>query len=282
MKNIRQSSLGATSVLPGMSVTTTGQAAEDWRLDIGLMNYIEQDRNTGLELLVNAQRDLSDGDQISLGLEIDTLTGATPNGATASNLPQTFTQSSGAGSYQVAANELPVDDTRMDTRLAIAAAYKNQTSRDFSISYNGRLSMAFDYLSFGAGNSDQWDLNQKNTSLTIGFKGEYNRVHPVGNIPVPLPLMTAAGTPQNPGVAADTRSVAEVDLGITQIIDRRSLFQLRYTQSHFSGYLNDPYKILSIIDDNHPVDAIGLQQQQDLIPRFKTIIIKYLYTTEFY
>lgn len=251
MKNIRQSLVGATGILLGLSTTTTSQAAEDWSLDIGLMNYIEQDRNTGLELLLNAQRDLSDGDQISLGLEIDTLTGATPNGATASNVPQTFTQSSGAGSYQVAANELPADSTHMDTRLAFAAAYKDQTSNDFSISYSGRLSMEFDYLSFGAGNSYQWDLNQKNTSLTLGFNGEYNRVHPVGNIPDPLSLMTTAGSPQNRGIASDTRSAAEIGLGITQIIDQRSLFQIRYTQSHFSGYLNDPYKILSIIDDQN-------------------------------
>ena len=249
MKNIRQSLLGASSLLLGLSATS--QASEDWRLDVGLMNYVEQDRNVGLELLLNAQRDLSDGDQINLGVEIDTLTGATPNGATASNVPQTFTQSSGAGSYQVAANQLPADDTHMDTRLAIAAAYKDRISNNIAITYKGRLSMEFDYLSFGAGNSYQWDLNNQNTSLTIDFNGEYNRVHPVGNIPVPLSLMTAPGSLQNRGIASDSRSAAEVGLGLTQIIDRRSLVQIRYTQSHFSGYLNDPYKILSIVDDQN-------------------------------
>jgi hypothetical protein len=120
--------------------------------------------------------------------------------------------------------------------------------------------MEFDYLSFGVGNSYQWDINQRNTSLYIGFYGEYNRVHPVGSIPEPLALMTPPGTLQNRLEGADTRSAAEISLGLTQIIDRNSLFQVRYTLSHFSGYLNDPYKILSVVD-NQNAPTLGATQE---------------------
>ena len=158
-------------------------SAEPWQVEIGLLSYTEKDRNTGVEFLLDAKRVLHDDDEFSLGVEIDTLTGATPNGATASNVPQTFTRSSGNGSYSVGANQLPVDDTHMDTRLAVESAYKDQRTSDLAITYSGRMSMEFDYLSFGLGNSYELDFNQKNTRLYLGFNGEHNRVHPVGNIP---------------------------------------------------------------------------------------------------
>ncbi len=248
IKNISRALSCASCSLLGLP---TAPAAEPWDIDLGLMSYAEQDRNTGIEFLLNARRKLADEDEVAIGLEIDTLTGATPNGATPSNVVQTFTQSSGDGSYQVEAGELPADDTHMDTRLAVEAGYTNQHTDRLAISYDGHISMEFDYLSFGFGNSYQWDLKQRNTSLFFGVYGEYNRVHPVGDIPLPLSQMTPAGTLQNRRESSDTRKAAEFSLGLTQIIDRRSLMQLRFTRSHFSGYLNDPYKLLSVIDDQN-------------------------------
>ena len=245
-KRISQSLSCATCALLGIG---NSSAAEDWEVDVGLMNYIEDERNTGLELLINGSRELSGSDRVTLGLQLDTLTGATPNGATPSHVAQTFTQSSGAGSYHTAAGELPADDTHMDTRLAIEGGYIDQHDSDLVIAYDGHVSMEFDYLSFGFANSYQIDFDQHNTSLFLGYSGEYNRVHPVGNIPTPLALMTPENTLQNRGKAAKTRSASEVSIGVTQIIDRSSLFQLRLTHSNFAGYLNDPYKILSVIED---------------------------------
>ena len=226
-------------------------SAEPWQVEIGLLSYTEKDRNTGVEFLLDAKRVLRDDDEFSLGVEIDTLTGATPNGATASNVPQTFTRSSGNGSYSVGANQLPVDDTHMDTRLAVESAYKDQRTSDLAITYSGRMSMEFDYLSFGLGNSYELDFNQKNTRLYLGFNGEHNRVHPVGNIPDELGLMTPPGELQNRNAASTTRTAAEASVGLTQVIDKRSLFQLRYTRSRFEGYLNDPYKLLSVVDEQN-------------------------------
>jgi len=248
LKRIRQSLSYATCALLGVS-NNVSNAAEPWDIDIGVLNYIEQDRNTGIEFLLDAKKTYSDSDEFILGLELDTVTGATPNGATASNVAQTFTQSSGSGSYTTQAGDLPVDDTHMDTRLAVVAGYRDQHSSDLIIGYDGRISMEFDYLSIGFGNHYQLDFNQHNTSWSFGFNSEYNRVHPVGNIPDPLALMTPEDTPQNRGVAAKTRLTNEVGTGITQVIDRRSLFQVRYSKSYFAGYLTDPYKIVSIIDD---------------------------------
>lgn len=252
IKRIGHSLSCATCTLLGNSAAL----AQPWDIDIGIMNYNEQDRNNGIELLIDAARELDDGDRFTLGLQLDTLTGATPNGATASNVAQTFTQSSGSGTYRVEAGELPADDTHMDTRLGLEAGYVDQHSPDLAIYYDGHVSMEFDYLSFGFANSYQIDFDRHNTSLLLGYSGEYNRVHPVGSTPIPLALMTPADSLQNRGKGAKTRKAAEASIGVTQVIDRRSLIQLRLTHSYFSGYLNDPYKLLSIIDDEN-ADSLG-------------------------
>jgi hypothetical protein len=166
-------------------------------------------------------------------------------------VPQTFTMSSGVGQYQVDANELPADDTHMDTRLGIDFNREKPLQDDLTLDYNGLVSMEFDYLAFGAGGSLAWDLNRGNTTLLGGVNLEYNRVHPVGNTPVPFASMQPAGTPQPRDVASVSKIGEEFSLGVTQVIDRYSLAQLRLTTSHFSGYLTDPYKILSVVDDQN-------------------------------
>jgi hypothetical protein len=114
--------------------------------------------------------------------------------------------------------------------------------------------MEFDYVSFGLGNSYELDFNQHNTRLFLGINGEHNRVHPVGNLPDELALMTPPDEIQNRNAASTSRTALEASVGFTQVIDRRSLFQLRYTRSRFQGYLNDPYKLLSVIDDQDPAN----------------------------
>ncbi len=71
IKRISQSLSCATCALLG-----TGNAvAEPWEIDIGLMNYIEEDRNTGLELLIDGTRELSGGDSFTFGLQLGTFSG---------------------------------------------------------------------------------------------------------------------------------------------------------------------------------------------------------------
>ena len=258
--NIRSALSSASCALLGVAVLDQAIAETmPWDIDIGLLSYSEKDRNTGLEFLLKARRALENEDEFSIGVEIDTLTGATPNGASPSNVPQTFTQSSGQGSYTVDANELPADDTHNDTRLAVNTGYVNRYTRDLAIDWNARLSLEFDYQSIGLGNNITWDLNQNNTTLLFSLSGQRDMVHPVGNLPDPLALMTPAETPQNRGAASTTRSALDMGLGITQILDRQSLLQLRISRSQQEGYLTDPYKIFSVIDDGFESPGVTLE-----------------------
>ena len=46
----------------------------------------------------------------------------------------------------------------------------------------------------------------------------------------------------------ESKTGTSVLFGITQVINRRTLMQLNYMHAESSGYLNDPYKILSVVD----------------------------------
>lgn len=248
----------ASCALLGISASVHAET-KPWIIDLGAMNYIEQDRNTGLEFIARGTRETQDGGSLGLAAELDVITGATPNGATSSNVPQTFTMSSGVGSYSVDANELPADDTHMDTRLGLKADFKDPVGQNLTADYNALISMEFDYLAFSAGGSLSLDLDRKNTTLIAGINLEYNRVHPVGNTPLPFASMQPAGQPQPRGVSSKTKSGEEFSVGLNQVIDRSSLAQIRFTTSSFSGYLTDPYKLLSVVDNQNPA-TLGVTQ----------------------
>jgi len=141
---------------------------QPWTMNIGVGNLIERDRNTGVEVIINGSRAM-DEDRLTLVAEFDVITGATPNGATASDVPQTFTQSSGVDTYTTKANDLPADDTHMDTRLGLSMLYNDVINSEFSLDYRSHLSMEFDYLSVGAGIGLKHDFNQHNTSVLLDF-----------------------------------------------------------------------------------------------------------------
>lgn len=258
MKSIKKSLSTASCALLGIS-TSSWSDSQPWVIDLGVMNYIEKDRNTGAELIAKGTRELDNGGDFSIAAELDVITGATPNGATSSNVPQTFTMSSGVGSYSVGANKLPADDTHMDTRLGVNTSITQPVSDQLKAEYHALISMEFDYLAFAGGGNLDWDFNQKNTTLSAGVNFEYNRVHPVGNTPIPFAEMQPPNQPQPRDVSSERKKGKEISIGLTQVIDRFSLAQIRITRSLFSGYLNDPYKLLSVIDDQNPA-ALGATQ----------------------
>jgi hypothetical protein len=256
MKCITPGLTTAAGLLLGASNVDAQSVPWPWVVDLGAMSYMEEGRNRGVELIARGKRELDDGSELALGADIDVITGATPNGATPSNRPQTFTKSSGDGFYQVAANELPADDTHMDTRMALSASLKQRHAERLRSDLNGHLSMEFDYLSLGLGGGATLDFNDGNTELSAALNLQYDMVHPVGSVPDPFASMQPAGRAQARGAGSLTKNVDEIALGLVQVINRQSLLQLRLTYSHMFGYLTDPYKLLSLIEVDDP-SALG-------------------------
>jgi hypothetical protein len=53
----------------------------------------------------------------------------------------------------------------------------------------------------------------------------------------------------------DTKTTADMIFGLTQVIDRNTIMQMSYSFSQASGYLTDPFKIVSVVgNDGRPVE----------------------------
>lgn len=231
-------------------------AAQDhgWQIDTAALLYKENDgRVQAIEPVINMKKDYGDERVLNLKLVLDSLTGASPNGAAPAGKAQTFTGPSGGaeageddgGGYKTQAGELPLNDEFKDTRTAISAGWQQPIGNDMRINVGGNLSKEYDFFSMGLNGAIAKDINNKNTTLSAGLNLEFDSISPVGGAPEPLTTMTAQ---QKNG--DDSRSQYDLLLGVTQILGRHSLLQLNYGLSSSSGYHTDPYKMLTVVDSS--------------------------------
>ncbi len=243
-------------------------AAEPWKVDASLLVYSEDDdRVADVSFKSLATRVLDDEDTVTLGLQLDTLTGATPTGAVPLNQPQTFTRPSGRGQYEVAAGDQPLDDTFRDSRLQLNGGWTQMLDSGDRFSLGGSFSREYDYMHFGASSGYARDFNQKNTTLSIAGAVSLDRSDPVGGSPVPLSDVIASSLGDDGGQlkgGAEQKSVVDLVFGAVQVIDRRSLAQLNYSVSVANGYLNDPYKFLSVLDSQSGALVDGASADRSL------------------
>jgi hypothetical protein len=110
------------------------------------------------------------------------------------------------------------------------------------------LSKEFDYASLGASASFQRDTNNRNTTFSASLGLNADTISPSGGIPTPFANMRVADSGTNRDGADDTKTITDLMFGLTQVINRRTLMQFNLGLSESSGYMNDPYKIISLID----------------------------------
>jgi hypothetical protein len=240
----------ATCALLGASSLPSVKAdeLERWDFDTALLYYGENsDRVLDGSLNILATRHFLDDRDLTLGLTVDALTGATPNGAVSLDVPQTFTRPSGKAAYSVPAGELPLDDTFKDTRVALQGHWTQPLGRLNTLSIGGSLSNEYDYTHAGIDASFARDFKQRNTTLSAGIAIARDDIDPVGGTPLALSPMLDVGDVSNRS-GAESKDVFDVVIGLTQVISRNTLVQVNYSFSDASGYLTDPYKVLSVVD----------------------------------
>lgn len=256
--NIAQGLAAATCSLLGTAATLPVLAQEqpDWEFDTALLYYGEDgDRVQDLSLNLLASRLFPDDKILSVGLAVDSLTGATPSGAVPQDELQTFTRPSGDAAYSVPAGEIPLDDTFLDTRYALTASWRQPLGRDYAGTAGISFSTEYDYTHAGANFALSRDFNKRNTTVSLGFALARDDLDPVGGAPLPLAPMSDVGDLSGRG-GSESKDVFDLLLGVTQVINEKFLVQFNYSLSDASGYLNDPYKILSVVDPLSG-DAIG-------------------------
>jgi len=276
-KTIRGALATATCALLGTHVTQPAVAddlSDEWQVNSAVLLYSEKDRVTALEPVVKVRRDLGDDQFLDFKFVVDLLSGASPNGAVPSDVPQTFSGPSGQGGYTVNANETPLDPTFEDSRIAASVSLEQPQTRNLKTIYGGSFSTETDYTSLGASASLLYDLNNKNTTLNASAALNLDNVSPIGGPPQALtevpttPVAGGGGVNEGEGESfgGESKTVGDVLFGVTQIISRQTLMQFNVGIGHTSGYLNDPYKILSVV-----------QPDGSLAPGTGTNTYKYLY-----
>ncbi|HVC00853.1 MAG TPA: DUF3570 domain-containing protein [Steroidobacteraceae bacterium] len=258
--------LGATAA---RSQDATGAASDaisgDWSVDSALAYYHESGgRVSAVEPIVNFSKTFDDGRTFSGELVFDSLSGSTPNGALPSTKPQTFASPSGSSlssapiTYTTSSGQLSVEGARIytinpgqqpmdphyhDQRLAISGNWGMPLGRLTTATYGGKLSYEHDFLSASVSAGIARAFNEKNTTLSFQLNNEFDKLNPIGGAP-----LAASDYALFKKTGGKTKDGVGMMLGLTQVMNRRWLSELNVSVDRFHGYLNDPYKIISIID----------------------------------
>ena len=255
LKKIKGQMAMATCALLQVASPLVNAAGSEWDVDTAFLYYGEGDgRVMAFEPAIHAGRELADDDRIDLRIVVDALTGATPNGAYATSVAQTFTTPSGNGSYTAAADEAPLDETFRDTRVALGADWTMSLDRMSKIIWGANLSGEIDYFSLGLSATYSQDFNNRNTTLTTGLAFNNDTISPQGDVPIEFAPMVAQGSVMNRSGTSETKTITDFMIGVTQVIDRKTIVQLNLSLGSVSGYQNDPYKIVTVVDN--PVDGL--------------------------
>ena len=262
-KKIRGALMAATCTLLGQAAPVVADEG-DWSFDSAVLFYSETDRVTAIEPVFSASRELADDGFLDMKLVLDSLTGASANGALPSSQVQTFTRPSGKGYYEIDPGSTPLDDTFRDTRVAFSTNWSKWIDNNWKMTLGGNVSTEYDFQSMAGNVLFARDFNKRNTTLSFGLSLEADSMDPVGGAPTPLMRMITGGStgavetvPTTPGVDTDdldyrstseSKTVSDFIIGLTQVIDRQTVMQLNYNYGISDGYLNDPYKLVSVID----------------------------------
>jgi len=250
---------------------TPSDAEQPLKIDAGLLYYKESlGRIQSYDAIVDLKKDFGDEQILSARVAYDSLSGGSPNGAVPTHAAQTFATPSGtsmqaaAGSgpvtyttvsgrvvaqlskvtlYTVAAGQLPLDPNFRDQRVAADLGWSQPLGLNNHVALGGHLSHEEDFLSASGNLSFSHDFNRKNTTLGLGLSGEYDRVNPVGGVPVAGSDYTLLQK-----IANQDKQVFGAQLGLTQVIARNWITQLNLSYDKSQGYLTDPYKIVSLVD----------------------------------
>jgi len=246
--SIRGALAAATCSVLSQPLHASESPSDKWDVRSGILFYNEKDRINIIEPVASANRTTASGANLTVRAILDSITGSSPNGATPTNTSQTFTSPSGNSSYTTQAGVTPMRSIT-DTRAAFGVDYEREWDRLTTNTMSGDISKETDYFSLGFSDTLRRDYNNRQTTLAAGFGVSFDIVSP-HSLPVELQL---ASTPP-PATSGDgendgkTKIIANVLVGVTQILSRRSLTQVNLSYTSSNGYLTDPYKLLSVVD----------------------------------
>jgi len=248
----------ASIELLGANEALAKDELDRWDFDTAILLYSEaDDRVSAVEPVFSATRSFDNDESLNIKLAFDTLTGASPNGATPSKQKQIFTRPSGKGRYTISAGDSPLDDTFRDSRTALSFNWAAPINREWEYSTGLYGSKEFDYLSLGGNASIKHYFNQKNSAINVGLSFSSDQLDPKGGTPVALAEMAHKSDDDFKDLqkksredGSSSKTIQESMIGLTQIINRQTVMQFNVGFSYTSGYLTDPFKLVSVIESD--------------------------------
>ncbi len=251
MKSIRQQLGLTTCALLSQSASALEAVDNAWEIDSTVLHYNENGRISVTKAVATVKGVISDNDSVTLKTVYDTMSGATPSGTVinkAGNI--SFTGASGGG----VATSGKVDSLAKfdDTRIGLSLDWDHQASRLLSYLFNGAVSVENDYRSFSLGTTLRREFNHKTLTLTAGLAGTYDQIFRVGSGDTPGQLTRVTDAVS---LGEGEKTTVDGMVGLTYVINRRTVSQFNLGVSLSQGYLTDPYKLVSIVDaDNIEYD----------------------------
>ncbi len=270
--SVRSALIMATCTVLSGSLSPASAEEEDdstlSRIDLSTLYYSEEDRVSVNTTHVVVENDLGDEEFVRANFIYDTITGASPNGriipadqGSGGSIP--FTSASG---FTLNVNDVGSAGQKWlteftDKRAAIDLSWEKPITRTLRRIFEGNFSSENDFTSYGGAATMVWDLNQRNTTVTGGLSVLKETVSPDSGTPLELAIAncndTAPALPvwancniTSPRFGNGHKRVFDGVIGVTQVINKRTITQLNYSHGVSLGYLTDPYKLISVVDNN--------------------------------
>jgi hypothetical protein len=169
-------------------------------------------------------------------LGYDTVSGASPTGAPPPSTINFVPDENGnppPGAYSTSVPLAQIHERRKSASLGATLSYQqHRLTPQFSYSEEG------DYRAHGAALNYSLDLNEKNTTLNLGWSYNWDDVLPGGKLRKPT-----------------TKYANDFLIGVNQLLGPKTVLTANLAYGHASGYLNDQYKGV-LFDNFSPGDPI--------------------------
>lgn len=255
MKSIKNKLTIATCTLLSQQSGEALAIENAWEIDSSALYYSEaDDRVSVTKLVASVGGDVTDRDRVTIQAVLDTMSGSTPSGAVkTSGGSNTVTGPSGGGGTGVSDPNASALAKFDDTRLANSLTWSHKHDNNWTMDYNGAVSIENDYRSFSAAATANKETASKDYRFTLGIAGTYDQIYRVGVGGTPVPLTQIA---DNLYAGEGEKNSTDLILGVTHVINRRTVGQVNLAYGIANGYLTDPYKVFSVVDraTDQPID----------------------------
>jgi len=218
----------AALALPGISSSLHAEVApQDYSLDTNFSRYAESGGRMKIDVY-QAVATLPVNDRLSLkfnGVK-DVISGASPIGPALAGAKNCKGPS--RGNLVQCLSGASIHDVR-DAVDVNASYFLDNATLDLDAGRSSENDYTSDFFNVNS----RWELNDKLTTLTTGYGYASDHVWEI--------IASSGAKIKAPGIGGAKQTHQGI-LGLTQILDKDSLFQANLTYSYSGGYLSDPYK----------------------------------------